>query len=891
MLRAENLVKRFEDKTALDGLNTEIRRGCIYGLVGPNGSGKSTLMRLMCGVYRPDGGRVTLEGEDIFENIAAKDRILYLSDDLYFPPKSTVEDLASFYRGLYSGFSMETYHTLCGCFPLQTDQPLSTFSKGMRRQAALLAALCCHADYLLLDEAFDGLDPVIRLMVKKLLAEEIAERGTTVMISSHNLRELEDLCDQVGLLSAGRLLFEKDLDVLKLGFCRVQAAYDHPVDWAATGLAILDKKERGKLVSLLVRGTAEDTLAVLEARRPLFAEALPMTANTLLTAALAGIRHGMTPDRAAFHLGGVALDLLGWYVTAFAIIVMVYLAATQVGSTFDTFLFSGVFLAALPVLCLTHTVMCQSYLAGWNYDMKWQIFCVLTPVLTMIGSYTTYGEWLYAAMAIWLAAGVLLLWAAVRLYTRRPSERAESRCREGLAAGVFRFIATFVGGLGFGTLFGMISGADSRGTMLLWIAVFALAVYFFVELILGRGFKGMKRGSIMMGAAMAAVTVLYAGILFTGGLGFEKRVPAAERLASVTLDYRGRYNNVYLNEAERLHSYEGENHAIYYSYDSIGEVTLRGPEALKAATALHRLLTESDQNGVSGENHMGRIELEYTFNDGRVMKRVYHAYGGDALLAAYAALEDTPEFQSRTNPLYYWVAEESPYREIDLCDATGFHKTALTETDYDTAALVAALRLDMLAEKAMDYYDQERRTVCYLYLESELDEKYSHQPAEKDFYSSFTVPVGESYTHTLELLREWGLEGYLIPAEWDSMFVTAWGCDVVGTGRVILPLWYGVETEIFSQAAYEAGILLSREEAEPLLALADWTYPNTGSDDCLYLSLVRTAADGTKTYGLPMFLPLEEARRQPLLREYMAEQYGEKLSTPETVDAETLEAR
>lgn len=195
MLRAENLVKRFEDKTALDGLNTEIRRGCIYGLVGPNGSGKSTLMRLMCGVYRPDGGRVTLEGEDIFENIAAKDRILYLSDDLYFPPKSTVEDLASFYRGLYSGFSMETYHTLCGCFPLQTDQPLSTFSKGMRRQAALLAALCCHADYLLLDEAFDGLDPVIRLMVKKLLAEEIAERGATVMISSHNLRELEDLCD------------------------------------------------------------------------------------------------------------------------------------------------------------------------------------------------------------------------------------------------------------------------------------------------------------------------------------------------------------------------------------------------------------------------------------------------------------------------------------------------------------------------------------------------------------------------------------------------------------------------------------------------------------------------------------------------------------------------
>ena len=277
MLKANDLVKRFGDTIALDGLNTEIGRGCIYGLVGPNGSGKSTLMRLMCGVYRPDGGSITLEGEPIFENIAAKDWILYLSDDLYFPPKSTVEELAAFYRGLYSGFSTETYQKLCGCFPLEVKKSLSTFSKGQRRQAALLAALCCHADYLLLDEAFDGLDPVIRLMVKKLLAEEIAERGATVVISSHNLRELEDLCDQIGLLSAGRLLFEKDIDVLKLGFCRVQAAYDHPVDWEATGLSILDKKERGKLVSLLVRGTAEETLAVLEAQRPLFAEALPMT--------------------------------------------------------------------------------------------------------------------------------------------------------------------------------------------------------------------------------------------------------------------------------------------------------------------------------------------------------------------------------------------------------------------------------------------------------------------------------------------------------------------------------------------------------------------------------------------------------------------------------------
>lgn len=277
MIKATGLVKYFDDKAALDGLDIEVNRGCIYGLVGPNGSGKSTLMRLMSGVYRPDGGSITLEGEPIYENILAKDRIFYLSDDLYFPSKSTTEDLCRFYRGLYSSFSMDTYNRLCGCFPIDTKKRLSTFSKGMRRQSALLVALSCGADYILLDEAFDGLDPVIRLLVKKLIAEQIDERQATVFISSHNLRELEDLCDQIGLLNAGRLLFEKDIDTLKLGFCKVQAAYDHPVEWQKTGLVILEKKQRGMLTSLLVRGTPEETLKVLNSFSPRFAEAIPMT--------------------------------------------------------------------------------------------------------------------------------------------------------------------------------------------------------------------------------------------------------------------------------------------------------------------------------------------------------------------------------------------------------------------------------------------------------------------------------------------------------------------------------------------------------------------------------------------------------------------------------------
>ena len=236
--------------------------------------------------------------------------------------------------------------------------------------------------------------------------------------------------------------------------------------------------------------------------------ALPMTANTLLTAILAAVRRGMAPTRAVFAPGAIVMDLLGWYITAFAIIVMVYLAATQVGSVFDTFLFSGVYLATAPVLCFVHLVMCRSYLLGWTYEIKWPVFCTLTPALTMIGSYSDYGKWVYGAMILWLVLGILMLWAAIRLYIRRPSERAESRARDGLAVGIFRFVATFVGGLGFGVLFGAITGVDGRSGNLIWTAVFGLAVYFFVELILGRGFKGMRKRSIVMGAAMTAVTVL-----------------------------------------------------------------------------------------------------------------------------------------------------------------------------------------------------------------------------------------------------------------------------------------------------------------------------------------------------------------------------------------------
>lgn len=277
MIEVKGAVKRFGSFTALDGLQLEIKAGCIYGLVGPNGSGKSTLLRLLSGVYCPDEGQILLDGASVWENPAVKDQIFYLSDDLYFPPKCTAEDLLNFYRSMYSGFSDEVCSALKAAYPIDTKKRLSSFSKGMRRQAALLAALSCCPRYLLLDEAFDGLDPVIRLMVKKQLAAMIADRQMTVVITSHNLRELEDLCDHIGLLHKGSVLFEQELDSLKYGLCKIQAVMQEPVDWQNSGLDILQRQQKGSMVTLLVRGDSERSMDIVRKYHPIFAEALPLT--------------------------------------------------------------------------------------------------------------------------------------------------------------------------------------------------------------------------------------------------------------------------------------------------------------------------------------------------------------------------------------------------------------------------------------------------------------------------------------------------------------------------------------------------------------------------------------------------------------------------------------
>lgn len=283
MIKAEHLTKRFDTSPnvtlALDDFSTEIGPGSIYGLIGPNGSGKSTLLRLIAGVYQPDGGSLEVDGQSVFENGQVKERIFFVSDDFFYFPGSTVDEMAAFYAGFYPNWSWERYEELCGKFPIGRTQKIQTFSKGMARQAALLLGLSAQTQFLLLDEAFDGLDPIIRTAVRKILSDDVSRRDATVIITSHNLRELEDLCDHVGLVHRGSILFQKELDELKLGFCKVQAAFRPLPDpeELKKRLDVLSLETRGSLVHLVARGNSADVLALLEDYSPLFSEGLPLT--------------------------------------------------------------------------------------------------------------------------------------------------------------------------------------------------------------------------------------------------------------------------------------------------------------------------------------------------------------------------------------------------------------------------------------------------------------------------------------------------------------------------------------------------------------------------------------------------------------------------------------
>lgn len=278
MIQVKDLVKKFGNVVAVNNVSCTINDGCIYGLVGSNGAGKSTFLRLLSGVYCADSGSISVDGKEVYENPDIKKNIVFVADELYFLPQSNMNTMAKMYAACYRSFDKKRFKTLCKEFDLDPKKNLNTFSKGMRRQAATVLALSVRPKYLFLDETFDGLDPVIRNLVKRVIYEDVLERKTTVILSSHSLRELEDTCDQLALLHNGGVVLESDIQNLKTSMFKVQAAFSDAFDKSRfDGIDIASYFQKGSVATFIVRGDKEEVEEKLSRLNPLLIDILPLS--------------------------------------------------------------------------------------------------------------------------------------------------------------------------------------------------------------------------------------------------------------------------------------------------------------------------------------------------------------------------------------------------------------------------------------------------------------------------------------------------------------------------------------------------------------------------------------------------------------------------------------
>ena len=288
MLEMKHVTKTFGSFKALDNLSLTVPKGAVYGLVGPNGAGKSTAIRHRTGVYRQDQGEVLLNGQKIYENPAVKATIGYIPDEIFYYPSATLEDMRKFYKGLYPRFDDALFERLYDIFQLPKQNPLRRYSKGMQKQAAFHLALCTHPEMLILDEPVDGLDPVMRRQVMSLILSDVAEHGTTVLISSHNLRELEDVCDHVGIMDHGKMLLEKSLADMQGSTHKLQIVGNVP-----EGLDVLHETASGRMKTLIVRGTAWDISTRAAAAKPVYFDVLPLSLEEIFIYELGGVNYAV----------------------------------------------------------------------------------------------------------------------------------------------------------------------------------------------------------------------------------------------------------------------------------------------------------------------------------------------------------------------------------------------------------------------------------------------------------------------------------------------------------------------------------------------------------------------------------------------------------------------
>ena len=289
MIQVNNVVKKFGDFTALDGLNIHVPKGAIYGLVGPNGAGKSTIIRHLCGVYKQDSGEVFIDGKPVYENPVNKCSFVCIPDEVFYYTQANTFDMLKMYKGLYPSFDEELFYKIVDCFPsIDLKKNIRSFSKGMQKQVAFMLSIACRTDVLILDEPVDGLDPVMRRQVWSILMSEVAERELTVLVSSHNLRELEDVCDHVGIMSRGQVIIERSLDELQTSISKIQIAFEDEMPNLPDELDVVSKVKSGRVYTLIIRGNCEEIKMKLESLNPLLIDVLPLSLEEIFIYELGG---------------------------------------------------------------------------------------------------------------------------------------------------------------------------------------------------------------------------------------------------------------------------------------------------------------------------------------------------------------------------------------------------------------------------------------------------------------------------------------------------------------------------------------------------------------------------------------------------------------------------
>ncbi len=288
MIEVKNVTKTFDGYKALDNTSILVPTGSVYGLVGPNGAGKSTLIRSILGVYKADEGEITIDGNKIYEEESVKQLIASIPDDWFFFGSDTIKDMMEFYKGFYKRFSVERYNKLKEVFPIDEKRQIRTLSKGMIKQVAFWLALSAMPDYLILDEPVDGLDPVMRRQVWSLMMSDVAERGTTVLVSSHNLRELEDVCDHVGIMDKGKVLLQRNLSELQDNIVKLQVVFDETVTKLPETIPVLHAECTGRVHTLIMRMNAEAATEVLKEFSPVLIDAVPLSLEEIFVYELGG---------------------------------------------------------------------------------------------------------------------------------------------------------------------------------------------------------------------------------------------------------------------------------------------------------------------------------------------------------------------------------------------------------------------------------------------------------------------------------------------------------------------------------------------------------------------------------------------------------------------------